>query len=247
MTGLRGRLALLGIGCALVLAAARAGAQRACVGDCDGNGTVTINELVVGVNIALGSAPMQRCSSFDNNHDGMLEINELLDGVLASVQGCAVSGDPTPTPTPEQYVADASDFECLTDWTRVRHFRITNKLGHLDEALAVAHGAAPPPYPVGTIIQLVPMEAMVKRGGGFFPDAHDWEFFVLSPSAAGTQILQRGREEVINVGPITCFGCHGAAPQTDFICESGNGCVALNLSEALIDALQTGDPRCPAQ
>jgi len=146
-------------------------------------------------------------------------------------------------PVPTEYVATESDFECLTDWTRIRHFRIANHAGHLDEALAVANGEMPPPYPVGTIIQLVPQEAMVKRGDGFFPAGHDWEFFVLSASSAGTQIKKRGRDEVVNIGP-PCFACHGAAPQTDFICETNNGCVALNLPESLIDRLQETDPRC---
>lgn len=97
----------------------------------------------------------------------------------------------------------------------------------------------------GTIIQLVPAEAMVKRGAGFFPDADDWEFFVLSPSSTGTEIAKRGRDEVVNIGP-PCFACRSAAAQEDLICETTNGCVALNLSEALINALQNGDPRCPA-
>ena len=33
-------------------------AAQVCVGDCNGDGTVTINELITGVNIALGSAPV---------------------------------------------------------------------------------------------------------------------------------------------------------------------------------------------
>lgn len=106
---------------------------------------------------------------------------------------------------------------CLKNWTRIRRFRIANPLGHLEEALAVARGEKPPPYPVGTIIQLIPFEAMVKRGRG----------------------------EVTNIGPISCFACHGAAPQKDFVCETGNGCIALSLSEDLINALQEHDPRCP--
>jgi len=84
---------------------------------------------------------------------------------------------------------------------------------------------------------------MVKRAPGFFPEAHDWEFFVLGVSTAGTEIRQRGRGEVVNIGS-SCFACHGAAPQTDFVCESGNGCVPIDLSEALITFLQNADPRC---
>ena len=40
----------------LWLATVRA-ANAQCVGDCDGDGTVAINELILGVNIALGRQP----------------------------------------------------------------------------------------------------------------------------------------------------------------------------------------------
>jgi hypothetical protein len=234
-------------GLALGIGAGRTRAQDVCAGDCDGEGMVGIGDLLVGVNIALGLDGEDRCPSFDANHDGSLEINELLGAVHEALQGCPTP-EPTPTPTAppaEEFIATESDFACLTDWTHVRHFRITNALGHLDDALAVAHGDAPPPYPVGTIIQLVPAEAMVKRGAGFFPAANDWEFFVLSATAAGTQIVRRGRDEVVNI-VTPCFTCHSAATHTDLICETDNGCVALGLTEELINSIQNTDPRCPA-
>ena len=242
----QGQLLALIATVALCVGARSAVAQSACVGDCDGSGAVSIDEMLIGVNIALGREQLDRCPSFDVNADQQLEINELLAAVVGSLNGCPATATPStaPTPTPIEFVAAEADFECLRSWTRIRHFRIANARGQLDEALAVARGEAPPPYPVGTIIQLVPGEAIAKRGAGFFPDAHDWEFFVLKATTAGTEILKRGREEVVNIGP-PCFACHGAAPQTDFVCENGNGCVALNLPENVIAFLQENDPRCP--
>jgi hypothetical protein len=221
--------------------------QEVCIGDCDANGVVGVNELIIGVTIALARESIDRCPDFDTNDDGALRITELLGGVRSSIEGCRRT-DPTPTPTstPEQFVAEPAHFECLTDWTRIRRFRIANPLGHLDEALAVARGEQPPPYPIGTIIQLFPGEAMVKRGGGFFPEGNDWEFFALAASPGGTEITKRGRGEVQNIGPLSCFACHRAAATNDFICESGRGCIELNLSEELIMRLQDGDPRCTA-
>lgn len=143
----------------------------------------------------------------------------------------------------EEFIAQEEDFECLTNWTLVRHFRIANMLGHLDDALAVAHGEAPFPYPPGTIIQLIPNEAMVKRGGHYDLDNANWEYFVIDPRSGETRITQRGRDEVSNA-PIACFACHSAARRVDFICESGNGCIELGLSEELVLALQRNDPRC---
>ncbi len=59
-----------------------------CVGDCNGDGEVAINELITGVNIALGSLPLDRCPSFDINEDGEIEINELITGVNNALAGC---------------------------------------------------------------------------------------------------------------------------------------------------------------
>lgn len=91
-----------------------------------------------------------------------------------------------------------SDFECVLNWDKVRNMRITNKLGYQEEALAVANDPEGGVYPVGTVIQLIPTEAMVKRGPGTNPATNDWEFFYLAVSQAGTGIEARGFEDVEN-------------------------------------------------
>ena len=60
-----------------------------CVGDCTQDGAVTINELIQGVNISLGSSALAVCPSFDSNGDGEVAVNELLQGVNAALNGCA--------------------------------------------------------------------------------------------------------------------------------------------------------------
>jgi hypothetical protein len=50
-------------------------------GDCNGDGQVTINELIIGVNIALGIAPISDCPAFDTNGDGQVSIDELIAAV----------------------------------------------------------------------------------------------------------------------------------------------------------------------
>lgn len=59
-----------------------------CVGDCNADGSVVINELVIGVNIALGNAPVSNCPSFDANSDGEVRVNELISGVNNALNGC---------------------------------------------------------------------------------------------------------------------------------------------------------------
>ena len=77
----------------------------------------------------------------------------------------------------------ASDFENLHDMTAVRGFFVDNKLGHLKEAVAIATTNQGGAYPVGTIMQLVPQEAMVKRQRGYNAKTKDWEFFFLTTDA----------------------------------------------------------------
>ncbi|MFQ5665342.1 MAG: ethylbenzene dehydrogenase-related protein [Candidatus Binatia bacterium] len=64
-----------------------------CTGDCDGSNQVTINELLVGVNIALGNQPVSACMAFDANGDDQVTINELLTAVNSALNGCPVPAD----------------------------------------------------------------------------------------------------------------------------------------------------------
>jgi predicted extracellular nuclease len=62
---------------------------EACVGDCDDNGMVAINELVLGVNIALGGQPVNACPAFANSQ-GMVDIAQLVKGVNKALNGCGL-------------------------------------------------------------------------------------------------------------------------------------------------------------
>ena len=91
----------------------RADAQ--CVGDCSGDGEVTINEIITCVNIGLGLRPPGDCSSCDANDDGAVAINEIIrsvnvglgliacdgeTGTPTSVPRATPTGAPSPTSTP---------------------------------------------------------------------------------------------------------------------------------------------------
>jgi len=49
---------------------------------------VTINELIRGVGIALGSSSVDDCASLDLNADGGISINELITAVGEALNGC---------------------------------------------------------------------------------------------------------------------------------------------------------------
>lgn len=59
-----------------------------CPGDCDGDGQVTVDEIVTAVNIALGTAPLTQCPAADDNGDGNVTVDELVRAVSAALNGC---------------------------------------------------------------------------------------------------------------------------------------------------------------
>lgn len=61
----------------------------ACPGDCNGDGQVTVDELILGVNIALGVAEIGDCPAFDQLVvDGIVDVAELIVCVNAALDGC---------------------------------------------------------------------------------------------------------------------------------------------------------------
>ena len=87
------------------LAVAPAGAQCAldttqegpfagwCSGDCNGDRTVSIAELIGVVGIALGRAPIDSCAVADRDGSGAVLVNEVLGGVGAAIDGCPAGAD----------------------------------------------------------------------------------------------------------------------------------------------------------
>ena len=67
-----------------------------CVGDCDSNAEVTVDELVTLVNVALESTAWSACSLGDANDDGQIDISEIVFAVNNALYGCGAR--PTPTP-----------------------------------------------------------------------------------------------------------------------------------------------------
>ena len=139
----------------------------------------------------------------------------------------------------------AETFTCLDDMTRVNHFYVDNLLGDVEATVAVAKSETGGVYPVGSVVQLVPGEAMIKREEGFNETTKDWEFFELDVSPEGTSIRKRGFNEVVNRFGGNCFDCHvKAEPQWDLICDNFHGCDPIPLTRSLVSTIQKTDPRC---
>jgi hypothetical protein len=72
----------------LAVAAAPTAFALACGGDCNHDRRVTIDELLTGVNIVLGTAALDQCPAFDCNGDGDVGVDCLVRGVSAALSGC---------------------------------------------------------------------------------------------------------------------------------------------------------------
>jgi len=161
-----------------------------------------------------------------------------------------VAGLAVLTPRPAGAQADVTvseqSFGCIRSGTKVRNTYIWNadpKL--LAEAVHVLRDrVSNVEYPVGTILQLIPAEAMVKHPRFRFPDTNGWEFFALDLSPHGTKIKARG-DSVVNFIGVTCLSCHRAAATFDFVCEKDHGCAPIPVDDKMIADRQSQDPRCP--
>ncbi len=61
---------------------------KPCVGDCNGDGKVSIDELVKGVAIALGNITLDRCPEFDCHGNGEVAIDCLVQAVNNALNEC---------------------------------------------------------------------------------------------------------------------------------------------------------------
>jgi hypothetical protein len=133
----------------------------------------------------------------------------------------------------------------MRQMAQVRHFYVDNLLGDVMSTVTAANAPKGAIYPVGSVVQLVPTEAMVKREAGFSPATGDWEFFELSVNDSGTKIGKRGFAEVNNRFGKNCFTCHVPAREPwDFVCETDHGCEPIPIDHKMTGALQRSDPRC---
>jgi len=153
---------------------------------------------------------------------------------------------PAATLSADDLAITEKSFGCVLDLPKVRNTRIQNPDPEkLKEATRVFRDSVPnQDYPTGTILQLIPTEAMVKHDRAAFPNSNGWEFFALEVSAGGTKILDRG-DKVLNTSlKKPCLDCHSPAVKFDFVCEKGHGCAPIPVTDQQIAAMQAADPRC---
>ena len=57
-----------------------------CLGDCNLNGTVTVDEVLVMINMALGTLAVQPCA--DGNQNQQVTVDEILRALTNALRGC---------------------------------------------------------------------------------------------------------------------------------------------------------------
>lgn len=65
-----------------------------CAGDCNDDGSVTVDEILIGVNVALGLTAADSCGAFDTDSSGTVTVDEILLAVQAALEGCSASTGP---------------------------------------------------------------------------------------------------------------------------------------------------------
>ena len=68
-----------------------------CPGDCNGDRSTTVDELIRGVRVVMGNGPHGECSAFDLDGSGKTTVDELVLAVGSALNGCttpAVCGRP---------------------------------------------------------------------------------------------------------------------------------------------------------
>lgn len=187
----------------------------------------------------------------------MKKLIVLSAAVMAVIAACAMPPGETPAPAattvaaapvaaaPKPLEITEASFRCIRDMKAVRGFYVDNLIGNVEATLAAANSNGGMPYPAGSIVQLVPGEAMVKHHPGYNAATNDWEFFELDTPATGAKIRVRGATDVVNQFGGNCLACHAKAEaKWDMICEQGHGCDPIPLTPAMTRAIQNTDPRC---
>jgi hypothetical protein len=59
-----------------------------CTGDCDLDGWVTVDEVLLGTQIGLGRQSLEECPAIDADRSGTTSVDELVAAVTGAVEGC---------------------------------------------------------------------------------------------------------------------------------------------------------------
>ena len=193
---------------------------------------------------SLPAAPDATTAAQGPDADNASEVDAAVDVDATDVgRDDDSTGDSADSALPTVLEVTSATFPCVSDMVAVRGFYLTNLLGATDDAVAIAEAGFEQPLPPGTLIQLIPQEAMIKGLPGSSPETDDWEFFLINPAGGDDAIVERGFDSISNAAG-TCWGCHVGARARDGVCEQTGTCADAAVPRSVVDALVASDPRC---
>ena len=180
-----------------------------CVGDCNEDGVLTIDELILCADIALRARSVEACPLADANEDGRVAIDEVVQAVDNTLNGCPPPSLPTSGPEMLAWLQAGS----YLNWTRESALHPSvgphaqQVLTYFNEPLLDSLAAGNVEHPAGSASvkelynsssDLIGWAAMVKTqddsAGGMA-----WYWY----EGFGTSIFYSA------FGDPTCTGCHG--------------------------------------
>lgn len=172
---MRPAVAALAVLC-MLLAAMPLRAAASCAGDCDGGGSVSVDELVRAVGLALGAPGTPACAAADGDGDGVVRIAELIAAVAAALDGCVVEATPTDTASPTQTATPEPSKPTASP---------TAESGVLAIAAAIARDAQGRPQRLG---ERVTVEGIATVGAGVFAN-NKLKLFIQDETGAAIQVF----------------------------------------------------------
>lgn len=180
---------MLAAGFAAVLA--QPATLAACAGDCDGDGEVTVDELILAVNIALGSASVDRCTPADLHGDGEVSIDEIVTAVNSALARC-------PPPVPRLVVLSregaVASLDIAAPWT----VRASADLRATVGSARCRNGRCLVVHPAADLISIIDAEDLSLRGSIVLEHGADPRDIALVDGNAAV-VSQYGRAELLEI------------------------------------------------
>jgi len=236
-------------------------AVAACVGDCGGEGDdVAVTDLIVMVNVALGTAAVSTCPAGDADSGGTIDITEIITAVNNALTGCSPAPTPTATQTPGGSTSYVGDYHGTAGGYAVRFHVAANGsasgfLDFLSGALSVAGngggGDVVASYPASGTANLD--TGAYQLSGSFFGNSFDFAGQLpAGPDATGTltvTVFGTASEGTLSAGaapptPTPQPDCNTASLQITFSNLSGdfNGVSSGFVVERMLVAVEQMAP-----
>jgi hypothetical protein len=238
----------------LWLSAAAAALPPPCTGDCDGDTSVSVDEIVTAIAVALGDVPATACPAADRNGDHHVTVDELVASLDAALHGCPPTPD-LPDLVFSSVAGDSLGYSCADDARNPRlRLCLTNRGGdagpfpvrlesfqpdldiwHLRALAAGAEACLQIPLFDSVRLQIDPDDAVTESREDnntheiFLPTLTRGPGCTPTPTPAGpdSECCQRADSCGGRSHPAECFRSGGTGLPAPFTCDPSSGrCVA---------------------